>query len=301
MPASQNESGRAFEYGLAAALSVQLQSPIEQNGAVERARLCFEGRSLNEQQNISEAARVAGEFLIERDNTLVQCQCSIRIQTDRVGMSGDVRDIIVTNIVTNDLVGISAKHRHHALKHSRLSDSIDFGHDWLQEPCSSEYMNEIRPLFQELRDRQRNGELWRHISDKRARYYSPILLAFDREIRRLLATESEIRAGRLIHYLLGTSDFYKIIKENGVVSVSSFNIMGSLRWGNRIPLPTRIIEITRKPRSTTTLIMTLDNGWQVSFRIHSASTLVEPSLKFDINLVGVPSMLSRNEMNYSFR
>jgi len=35
----------------------------------------------------------------------------------------------------------------------------------------------------------------------------------------------------------------------------------------------------------------MDNGWAISFRIHSASTIVEPSLKFDIQLVGQPANL----------
>ena len=35
----------------------------------------------------------------------------------------------------------------------------------------------------------------------------------------------------------------------------------------------------------------MDNGWQISFRIHSASSKVEPSLKFDIQLVGQPIVL----------
>ena len=34
--------------------------------------------------------------------------------------------------------------------------------------------------------------------------------------------------------------------------------------------------------------MGFDNGWQFSFRIHNASTFVEPSLKFDIQLIGIP-------------
>lgn len=33
--------------------------------------------------------------------------------------------------------------------------------------------------------------------------------------------------------------------------------------------------------STNAVEMFLDNGWQLSFRIHNASTKVEPSLKFN--------------------
>ena len=35
----------------------------------------------------------------------------------------------------------------------------------------------------------------------------------------------------------------------------------------------------------------MDEGWQFTFRIHNASTLVEPSLKFDIQIVGMPTAI----------
>ena len=41
----------------------------------------------------------------------------------------------------------------------------------------------------------------------------------------------------------------------------------------------------------TILLVTLDEGWQISFRIHNASSRIEPSLKFDINLVSAPHSL----------
>lgn len=43
-----------------------------------------------------------------------------------------------------------------------------------------------------------------------------------------------------------------------------------------------------KPKSKTTVIMSFDNGWQFSFRIHNAKDTVEPSLKFDVQIVGMP-------------
>ena len=35
----------------------------------------------------------------------------------------------------------------------------------------------------------------------------------------------------------------------------------------------------------------MDEGWQFSFRIHNASTYVENSLKFDIQIVGMPASI----------
>ena len=40
-----------------------------------------------------------------------------------------------------------------------------------------------------------------------------------------------------------------------------------------------------------TLDMILDGGWEISFRIHNASSSIEQSLKFDIRLLGNPPIL----------
>ena len=126
----------------------------------------------------------------------------------------------------------------------------------------------------------------------------PILQAFQSEMQNLFNTKPQEVAKGLVKYLLGKYDYYKVIKENGTVSIMSFNIDGTLKWGSKIPLPTSIINISQKPKSETTLFMYFDKGWQISFRIHNASTMVEPSLKFDINIVGLPSTLSRQVINY---
>ena len=50
-----------------------------------------------------------------------------------------------------------------------------------------------------------------------------------------------------------------------------------------------------KEGSSNTLILVLDKGWTISFRIHNASSRIEPSLKFDIQLVGIPSAVANIE------
>ncbi len=37
--------------------------------------------------------------------------------------------------------------------------------------------------------------------------------------------------------------------------------------------------------------------WQFSFRLHNAKDLVEPSLKFDIQIVGVPTQIVEVKFN----
>ena len=99
---------------------------------------------------------------------------------------------------------------------------------------------------------------------------------------------------RLISYLLGIKDFYKVVSvdRKELTEFQCFNLRGELRCRAKaiIPiadLPDEIISLRLKPNSTNTVEMFLNNGWSLSFRIHNASTIVEPSLKFDIQFIGV--------------
>lgn len=109
---------------------------------------------------------------------------------------------------------------------------------------------------------------------------------------------------QILRYLLGRFSFYKVIKDNGTVKIQSFNFDRSLKWGTPIKLPTEIVHMEcplysgRNKRKTNTAIMYLDEGWQISFRLHNAESEITPSLKFDINLVGAPVTLSSHEIPY---
>lgn len=56
-----------------------------------------------------------------------------------------------------------------------------------------------------------------------------------------------------------------------------------------VALPTELVALQWKKGSTNTVEMYLNNGWQLDFRIHNASSQVQPSLKFDVQLIGMPA------------
>ena len=107
----------------------------------------------------------------------------------------------------------------------------------------------------------------------------------------------------MVEYLLGEFDFYKVIgiDSKRTTQIQSYNLRGTLnKQGNKkkrsieLPistLPTRIVSLEYKPGSKNTLELYLDGGWQFSFRIHNASTKVESSLKFDIQIIGMPTTI----------
>ena len=284
MGKSQVESGKAFEYGLALKFASILEANVINNKYLKNAEAYF--NTCDEKEKILYAASEAIHFLQSVDDRLSEYDCEIRTQSDQAGAKGDVRDIIICNTKLNEEIGISAKNRHDAVKHSRLSSKIDFGKKWFGYPCSKQYFENIKPVFDELNNLRNKGELFRNLPNKQDDIYVPILKAFRDEML-IIKDKCTDMPTKLIDYLIGKYDFYKVIKENGDVLIQSFNIHGTLKWGKKIPKPMRIIEAEFKEDSKNTLMFIFDR-WQISFRIHSAKAKVEPSLKFDVRLLSMP-------------
>ena len=151
-----------------------------------------------------------------------------------------------------------------------------------------------------------NATKWTSIENMHQVVYIPILDAFRKELLRLDEENLSTVAENLVQYLIGNKDFYKIIKGKKKVEIQAYNLHGTLNLPfdkvkpkakiPKLKLPTRLIEIVYEENSTTTLLVSLNEGWQISFRIHNASSRVEPSLKFDINLVSVPHILFTNHI-----
>lgn len=201
----------------------------------------------------------------------------------------------------NWAIGISLKHNHFAVKHSRLSNVLDFGKSWLGMPCSAIYWNDIEPIFAPL-IQQHKLIAWKDFPNKETTIYIPLLRAFVKEVLRDYDIDNTVPT-KMVEYLLGKYDFYKVIgRDKGKqTNILAFNLRGALNKDGkskqakrRIPislLPTRIVSFDLKPNSTNTAELYMDNGWQFSFRIHNASTMVEPSLKFDVQIIGMPTSI----------
>ena len=224
------------------------------------------------------------------------------IQADEKGESGDVRDILIIRNHIHWEIGLSLKHNHFAVKHSRLSDRLDFGNKWYGIPCSQNYWDDIRPIFSYLHACQKKHLKFRDLPDKDKNVYVPLLKAFIYEIQRQYSKHKNIPS-KLVEYLLGEYDFYKIISidKERMTQIQSYNLHGTLGMSSQIQkptmiipiasLPTRIVNLDFVPGKQNTVELYMDGGWQFSFRKHNAKTDVEPSLKFDIQLVGMPAAI----------
>lgn len=75
--------------------------------------------------------------------------------------------------------------------------------------------------------------------------------------------------------------------------IRTFNVHGDLNKPSKVKvsaitvpiveLPSEMVALKFKKDSDNTVEMYLNNGWQISFRLHNASKKVEPSLKFAIS------------------
>ena len=310
----QTSNGKAFEYACVLALHEQLDNGqriiIETSPQMETAQKLYDEMSEDMKSLLDAAARASVRIIKRLEPRLVESNGNeplfLSLQADAAGIKGDVRDMLCIRKQNGWEIGLSCKHNHHAVKHSRLSDTIDFGQEWLGVPCSKEYFEKVVPLFVELREirdkskEEGNPALWNDVEGKAEKYYIPVLQAFMEELSKI-ASENENVPEKLIRYLLGRYDFYKVITDdkNRTTRVEAINIAGTLNQQSgavkaitKVPLlkmPTQFYHIGFKSGSDNTIEVVCDEGWQISMRIHSASSRIEPSLKFDVQLISLPS------------
>ncbi|WP_235266306.1 HaeIII family restriction endonuclease [Porphyromonas gingivicanis] len=310
MSNKSNNQGRAYEFAcltsLRTAISKNRVAEIVRNSSYIAAESAWNKLSKEEQNLYILSAKSTIKTIFAMEPNIeeeAKDMLQLYIQSDEHGREGDVRDIIIQRNAITWEIGLSIKHNHEAVKHSRLSERRDFGEVWYERSCSAEYWEEVKPIFELLRKEQEKGRYFREIDSKEESIYIPLLTAFMEEIKRAVNSDPSVPS-KLVAYLLSKYDFYKIISvdQRRLTVIQSFNMYGSLNRASRnkkpdiyipiISLPTELIHMGFKKNSKTTILLCFDNGWQFSFRIHNAKDKVEPSLKFDIQIIGMPANIN---------
>ena len=301
-----NDQGRAYEYAWIQTLYKEL-SKFRKTKIVENSSLMANERAwslMDEemQEMFMISANAAIKTILELEPRMFESsydELTLEFQKDGKGANGDVRDIVVRRKDIEWEVGLSIKHNHNAIKHSRLSYKLDFGNEWFEMPCSNEYWDTIRPIFNRLKAEKENGANWSDIEDKSQKIYIPLLQAFIDEVNRAYKKDNTMPR-KMVEYLIGVKDYYKVVSKDSkkLTIIHAFNMHDTLNKPAKnkisaitvpvVKLPTRLIALEIKPNSDNTVEMYLDNGWQLRFRIHNASTKVEPSLKFDVQFISMP-------------
>lgn len=151
-----------------------------------------------------------------------------------------------------------------------------------------------------------NKKAWNSLDIEKQKTY---ILSSNATLETLQAFISEIEHAndiepsfikRMFSYLVGVRDYYKIISRDDarLTLIETFNLNSTLNKSAKnkraevvapqLILPTELVAIKLRKDSKTTVDIYMDGGWQFSFRLHNASSKVEPSLKFDINFQALP-------------
>ncbi|WP_029568144.1 HaeIII family restriction endonuclease [Helicobacter pylori] len=311
MSDKSNNQGRAYEYAWCLALEQKLsvfkKVIVDKQNGFNACYRAYESLEKSLQERYLESAKQGVLLLLDCEPLLSevigssQNEITLSLQKDKLGEIGDIRDILI--YFDRFCIGLSIKHNHDALKHSRLSKDLDFGEKWLGVGVSQNYKDTIKPLFERLENAKKEGMLWRDFPNKEQEIYAPLLQAFKKEVLRIDENKKNKVPQKMVEYLLGKYDFYKaiLLEREQKTKLEAYHFHNTLNRSvkNRpkriIPLsklPTRMIYFDFKPKSFNTLELVLDEGWSFSLRIHNASSRVEPSLKFDIKLLSKPESVA---------
>lgn len=302
MSEKSNNQGRAYEYICITTLFDEIvkvrSAEVIHNSAYHAALHAWTSMPGSIQYILQKSARAAIDTIFDAEPMILEQSADIltlNIQTDSEGKDGDVRDIVISRSDVQWEIGLSIKHNHFAVKHSRLAKTLDFGEKWFGIPCSKQYWNDIKPIFDYLAIQKSKQKAWRDLPSKAQTVYIPLLQAFMKEVMYSYALDPSVPQ-KMVEYLLGEFDFYKIISIDceRITKIQVYNLHGTLNQPSKttapkviVPsalLPTRIISLNFKPKSSNTVELYMDGDWKFSFRIHNASTIVETSLKFDIQI-----------------
>lgn len=311
MSNKSNNQGRAYEYAWCLALeqklSVLKKVIVDKQNGFNACYRAYESLEKSLQERYLESAKQGVLLLLDCESLLSevigssQNEITLSLQKDKLGEIGDIRDILI--YFDRFCIGLSIKHNHDAVKHSRLSKDLDFGKKWLGVGVSQNYKDTIKPLFERLENAKKEGMLWRDFPNKEQEIYIPLLQAFKKEVLRIDENKENKVPQKMVEYLLGKYDFYKAIllerEQKTKLEAYHFNNTLNRSMKNKpkriIPLsklPTRMIYFDFKPKSFNTLELVLNERWSFSLRIHNASSRVEPSLKFDIKLLSKPESVA---------
>lgn len=288
------QNGKGYEWAIARAFSRHLDIPIRDDVAGRVARSSFASLEPEMMARFDLSADVGVEFLLDREsaNLALRPPRQVHLMSDSAGITGDVRDVVLTAGTT--IFGISCKSNHKAYKHPRLSGSIDWVESWgiNKRGASEGYWSVIKPIFSELEQIRHDSSkqaLFRELPNLHSDFYMPVLEAFEKELRYQISdVGSEAVTTAIAKYVIGREDFYKFVTTPRELMIQTYNFAGTLA-GSKSNLPSKVLGIDRLEGSQFSLNLRLDRGYVFNFRLHSASSRVEPSLKFDVQAIGLPA------------
>lgn len=215
---------------------------------------------------------------------------------DSSGVSGDPTDLRLSikgksNVV--ELKNISIKHNHNALKHQRLPRLPDQC-GVINANLKKEFNNNMKNVWTEFlkKSNKINPKFTKFNELKKVKidfidnnlYYPLIRLVIDFLDKH--ANNSQ-NASTFFSFLTGNFNFYTIKDEKEFILIKHFI---------DIPSPKRF-KIKYPYRSINTFLLKFDNGWELTFRLHTASSAfiknnkLNASTKFDVLCINLDNVI----------
>jgi hypothetical protein len=249
---------------------------IEKNNKYNKAKECFSLLSKEEQDKLERDTDKVISALEELGLKEVE---KIRMNSEKDGEIGISNDLTCIH-KDKSITGISDKVNNTSIKNSRLSPTIDFGKKWLNKKCSETYSSEIKSFFKKLISIE--VENFDEIEDKNS-LYKEVLEIFKKEFLNLTKND-KIAIKNFLYYVMGYTNHFKVeyFGKNNYFNIQ-YITEESLKYNDL-----EISNLSFKENSMNTLILTLNNGFVFSFRIHNAEKKITASLKFDIKCLNFP-------------
>ncbi|MDV3002658.1 MAG: hypothetical protein N5P05_004313 (plasmid) [Chroococcopsis gigantea SAG 12.99] len=265
-----NLHGRVLEYLIVEAIIRAYPRPVLTNGAKSgQQRDCGKLKDVNPNllQQLNRATNaflvqwLEPQFLISRQASLIIDRLPDQNQTDvtdiRIGLPGET-------------INLSIKHNNVALRHQRPGTTpIHCGY-----AKSSTEMEQFKQQYKAIAENftlqtgqaQLFAELPHILIEELL--YAPVCHL----VAEFINIHSPDCAPALFQYLVGSKDYYKIIIDTNArkLTIQHFNYLAA---------PSSVNALVRKQY----VDLTFDNGWEITMRLHTASSRLtgSPSLKFD--------------------
>ena len=308
---SENEVGRAFEYVIVEELSrvigekkilLELTERAKLSNTRDKTHLSNLDNSLKE--NLKKGAKVFIDWVVQQGWLNGKSSVSLDRLPDAAGVEGDPTDIRLTlkdNHENSEIRNISIKHHHSALKHPRLPRLPDqcgikdknlkkeFNDDmdkiWNEFLIKAKKLNPQATDFSELKEKD--------VEFINENIYKPLLNRVCEFLNEEANNPENTKA--FFSFLTGRFNFYTIKNEDDKVLIKYFL---------DIKQP-KSFEIVYPYNSITTFLMRFDNGWDLSLRLHTASSSfikngkLNQSTKLDVHCINLDKVIKIEEISKS--
>ncbi len=300
---AENEVGRAFEY-----VTIQeLMKNISSRGLVlkltQRAidsnirdKKHFDNLDKDVQNNLEKGSRAFLKWIESQNWLNSKTEIELDRLPDTAGVEGDPTDIRLTLKDTRnskEIRNISIKHHHSALKHPRLPRLPDQC-GVKDEQLKKEFNEDMDKIWEEFSIKAKNldpkATKFSQLKEKDSEFinkniYEPLLKRVCLFLNE--NANNSINAKSFFSFLTGSFNFYTIKNEEDKILIKYFIDIKS----------PKSFEITYPYKSITTFLMEFDNGWNLSLRLHTASSSfirsgrLNQSTKFDVQSLNLDKVI----------